>query len=615
MSSVEAHDSKERVRQAVDIVDLVGSYLELRRQGRIYVALCPWHEDSRPSLQVNPDRQSWKCWVCDIGGDIFNFVMQKEGIGFRDALVMLAERAGIEIAPASSPGQKRGTEKSTLYEVMAWAEKQFHDCLRDSPEAETARKYLSQRGITTPSVERYRIGFSPNSWQWLVDRASSTSYSSLLLESVGLIGKSERSGRYYDRFKGRVLFPIRDAQARPIAMGGRILPEYADDRAAKYINSPETRLFSKSEQLYGLDVARDAIAKSRHVIVMEGYTDVVVSRQHGLMNCVAVLGTALGGRHLPLLRRFADKITLVLDGDEAGQRRTNEILELFVANQVDLRVVTLPSGLDPCDFVATEGLNQFQSLVDSAVDALEHRVHLFTDGLDVNNTHQAHLALEQILSTLAKTPRLQDNSAVSSMRLREQQLLVRLARQFQLPESELRSRVSALRRQPKHAFASHSRNSPVTESDREPIRLQSYENELFEILTVYPDSLSRILENIQPAALPSREAQYLLETYRGLDESGRGVHFNTVLTAVESPEVKNLLVRLDEQSHQKKVDPETRLHDFLIAYQRLQHDRQSFALEQKLQQKTHDDQEELQDLQDLIAIKRQRQGISAPTDG
>jgi DNA primase len=314
-------DAKEQVRQATDIVDLVGKQIDLRRQGRHFVGLCPWHNDRKPSLQVNPDRQTWKCWVCDIGGDVFSFVMQREGCDFVEALKMLAERAGIQLDLGRQRKVEPGSpdDKNTLYACCEWAARQFHECLLKSDVAKGAREYVQQRAITPASVERFAIGFAPDEWTWLADRARTTPYSLKVLEAAGLVGQGERG--YYDRFKGRLIFPIRDSQGRTIAFGGRVLPGNTDPRAGKYVNCPETRLYTKSETLYALDVARNNVAQSRQLVVVEGYTDVVLAHQHGVGEAIACCGTAVTERHIRTLKRFADTIYLVLDGDEAGQRR------------------------------------------------------------------------------------------------------------------------------------------------------------------------------------------------------------------------------------------------------------------------------------------------------
>lgn len=454
MSRGSWQEVKEQVRQATNIVDLLGGYLELRRQGAAYLARCPFHDDKKPSLNINPAKQYWRCFVCDIGGDVFDFVMRKERVTFPEALRMLADRANIQLVPLG-PQAKPGSpdDKQTLFQAMAWAEKQFVECLRSSDGGE-ARRYLADRGIDEDSVRRFQIGYSPPSWQWLLDRARGTSFSPVILEACGVSGRSQTTGKYYDRFRGRVIFPIHDSVGRPIAFGGRVMPGPGSENTAKYVNSPETRLFTKSDNLYALDVAKDAIGKQRSIVVVEGYTDVVLAHQCGVGNVVAVLGTAINARHLALMRRFADTIYLVLDGDKAGQRRTNEVLELFVAHQVDLRIATLPDGLDPADFFLRFSADQFRQRLSEAVDALEHRFRASTHGINKTfDTHQANRALEEILTTIARGRLGQGGSSGigggGPVRdtLREQQMLTRVAREFGVEQESLRSRVQDLVRQ------------------------------------------------------------------------------------------------------------------------------------------------------------------------
>lgn len=621
MSFVRNDDAKEQVRQAIDIVDLVGSYLPLRRQGANFVGLCPWHDDTKPSLQVNQARQSWKCWVCDVGGDIFNFVMQREGIDFREALEMLADRAGVVLQQqAARPQAKPGSpdDKKTLYEASAWAEQQFRDCLERSPDAEAARRYFDQRDFTAESRAAFHLGFSPDSWQWLLDRARSTKYSTAVLEATGLLGRSESSNRHYDRFKGRVIFPIRDTQSRPIAFGGRILPEFATDRAAKYVNSPETRLFSKSDHVYALDLARDAVHKSesKNVVVVEGYTDVITAHQHGLKNVVAVLGTALGERHIRLLRRYADTITLVLDGDETGQRRTNEVLELFIASEVDLRILTLPEGLDPCDFVSQRGAKEFEERIAHAPDAFEHAVESRMHGLDpLRDTHRANQALEQLLVIISKAPRMSSGTSSARM-LRERQTIARLARDFRVDESALRTRIGELRkatpaRRPDRAAAG---TPPVTPQDIDPCDV-----ELIELLTQHPNLIDTAIAEIVPEELSSGATRVIYEKYRIVSEQGEPVEFTRILTELEDPRIKSLFVSLDEQASAKEKhaqeDAPARLRRLIDHIRVRREDAQGDAKLAALEREQLDEQEGLELLRQLEEQQRKRQGISAPTDG
>jgi len=628
VSSGPADDTKEQVRQAIDIVDLVGSYLTLRRQGRNFVALCPWHDDTKPSLQVNQERQSWKCWVCDVGGDIFSFLMRRENIDFREALQMLADRAGIELSARPRAAAKPGSpqDKRTLYQAAEWAEQQFHEYLLRSPEAESARRYIEERGITPASVKRFRIGYSPNSWQWLLDRARSTQFSEQVLRASGLAGRSESSGRFFDFFRGRVLFPIRDTQRRVIAFGGRVLPEVAKQEEAqrgrppgKYVNSPDSRLFSKSEQLYGLDVAIDSISKSpeKNLVVVEGYTDVVMAHQCGMQNVVAVLGTALNQQHIGLLRRFADTVTLVLDGDEAGQRRTNEILELFVATNIDLRIMTLPEGLDPFDFLCDNGADPFRELVANAIDALEHKIYSEIRGIDLaRDTHRASRALENILNTVAKTPRLQAGTT-SSTRLREQQILTRLGRDFRISESEVRTRLNEIRR----TKTKTSRSSTGLQFEQQPseITISSLESEFIEILLLHSELIETTVLEIPSKWLHSREARTIYETLCGLHLAGEPIEFPRVMSEIEDPRLKNLLVDLDEQAHKKasqtQVDAAGILRGLIDTFLENRLEGQRREQLAALDDNNLEQEEEIDLLRQLFEQQRSRQGISAPTDG
>ena len=301
-----AYDDKDRVKQATDIVDLVGAYLQLRRQGSMYVALCPWHQDKKPSLQVNPSRQSWKCWVCNVGGDVFSFIEKRENIDFRQALEMLAERAGIPLSGHQRPKTVAGdpNDKPTLFQAMDWAKLQFHRCLLNDAAAEPARRYLAARGITEQAIQEFLIGFAPNAWSWLIERSKPAGFSPEVLQACGLVLQRDGNRGWYERFRGRVMFPIHDTQDRAIAFGGRILPEIAEEEPdktpAKYINSPETKLYSKSDNLFALNLARKALREDRHLIIVEGYTDVIGTWIAGIENVSAVCGTALNQRHIPV---------------------------------------------------------------------------------------------------------------------------------------------------------------------------------------------------------------------------------------------------------------------------------------------------------------------------
>lgn len=624
-------DAKEQVRQAIDIVDLVGKYVQLRRQGRIYVGLCPWHDDTRPSLQVNPERQSFKCWVCDIGGDVFSFVMKMEGVEFREALAMLADQAGIELKPyrrregeSGGPGDAGETpgrvEKRTLYQAMAWAEEKYHECLLNWPEGEPARRYLQQRGITDDSIRKFHLGFSPNRGDWILRLAQDAKADTKVLETIGILTRPADGGSPYDRFRGRLLFSIRDPQDRPVGLGGRVLPDSGLTSPAKYINSPETPLFSKSNLLYGLDVAREAIRKSRRALVMEGYTDCVIAHQYGFQDSVAVLGTALGDRHVQTLRRFADRIVLVLDADEAGQRRANEVLELFVAQQVDLQIVTLPEGMDPADFLGEYGAEAFDDLLATrAVDALEHAFRAKTQGVDLDNdVHAASQALEQLISIIARAPRLRADTTTAD-RLREEKLLERLAFKFRVPEQDVRNRLTALRRRTARQVPAGRPQEPATQQTPTAApagKIDPSEWELLEILIRHPECLDVARAEVAPSQLRCQPCREIYEACCRLSDSGTEPTFDRLMLELDDPGIKNFLVELVEKWADKPMpDPNNLMSKVLDSLRRIQQDREASAHKAAFQQKASQGDSGTDLFLRILQQRRNRHGISGPMEG
>ena len=626
MSATDFQDAKEQVRQAVDIVELVGSYVTLRRQGRNYVALCPWHDDSRPSLQVNPERQSFKCWVCDLGGDVFSFQMRMENVDFREALEMLADRAGIELKPNRQADQQPSQfERRNLYRVMAWAEQQYCQCLRGAGEAEPARRYLIDRDIDQETANRFQIGFAPESWDWLLSRAAEAGHSPAVLERVGLVMPRQSGEGYYDRFRGRLMFSIRDVRSRPIAFGGRLLPgvgsEDPERAGAKYINSPETPLFSKSGELYALDLARAGIAHEKGVVIMEGYTDVIAAHQHGINHAVAVLGTALNEKHVALLRRYTDSVTLVLDGDEAGQRRTmqilNGLLALFVKNDIDLQILTLPEGGDPCDVIATQGSDAFRQLLSTSVDALEHKINAVTNGLaSAPGTHRTAQAIEELLTAVARAlPREAD--ATSSSFLREQQVLSKLSQQFGLGEDALRTRLHARRQE-----LSRQSRSRLTSPEQEPaatpqqIELAAWERELLELLLHQPEFLPRIAEVLSAEDISSPICRGFYEESLELMHAGQVPTFEDLINSTDNQAAINLLVTCDEHGRAKQEsDSEQRVEDLLATVVTTQEKARHQSQLAELKQNSLDPEHEQEVLAELFQDLKRRQTGSKPTDG
>ena len=637
-------DLKERVRSAVDIIDVIGATLELQPQGRNFVARCPWHDDRRPSMTVNQERQTWKCWPCDIGGDVFSFVMRRDGVDFPSAVRTLAELAGIPVEEYSrgkktTPGSS--DDKATLLDAINRVSDAYYEQLDSgtSDDAKIARDYLAQRGISDESRSRFRIGFAPDSWSFAVDLLKKHKLSGDVAVAAGVASKRSGGG-FVDMFRGRMMFPIHDLQNRPIALGGRLIPPIAErhgDRVGgKYINSRETLLFRKSQQLYGLELARDAIRRSGEVLVMEGYTDVVASRQAGIEPVVAVLGTALGEHHVKILRRFAQRVVLVLDGDAAGQNRADEVLELFVRADVDMRVLTLPQGSDPADFVSEHGRGELERLAGQAPDALDHKLSRMTKGVDLTrDTHAVATAVDTMLKIVARAP---DG-------IRTDQLLVRMSKSFDFKVERLERRLEFLRaeaerrssrRQPRRptstrqptsadpnaAFAESADFDVAAESKSEPDQsvlrpLTGLDRELFETLIENPELAATAVETIDPDWFDSATAKMLLSAYQDLDLAGHSLDVGSVLLLVENELLKNHVVTLQERVRQLEGKLPQRAEDRYAAIVTRYRERafsaeKSRQIEQLASAELAED-EEVALLKAMIDEQRARHGIKPPT--
>jgi DNA primase len=435
-----ADDRVKRIKEANDIVDVVGGYVSLRPAGPTYKGLCPFHEDHRPSFDVDPRRQRYRCWSCDKYGDVIQFVQEFERVDFREALEILARRAGITLEKTNSVAQN--PRRALMLDVVRWAVQQFHECLLDDPLAEGARRYLGDRALLGETVRKYELGYAPMTGDWLVRRAEKAAIDLGILETVGLIAqRTERPG-HYDRFRDRVQFPIRDVRGRPVGFGGRILPgSPLSERGPKYYNSSETPLFSKSELLYGLDQARTAAAKAGYLAVVEGYTDVLMAHQAGIGQVVATMGTALNARHVQNLRRFAPRVVLVFDADAGGDTGVDRALEIFASHEVDLAIAALPAGLDPCDLIVKQGPDAFRRVLESAEDALDFKLKqvLKHDGsLGVEGQRRA---VDAVLGIIALAPPHSGQAGA----VRTQLMVTRISRRLALREELVWARLEELR--------------------------------------------------------------------------------------------------------------------------------------------------------------------------
>ncbi len=368
MAGIFDHAMISRVQQANDIVDVVAEHVSLKRKGREMVGLCPFHEDHRPSMCVNPTKQIFKCFACGAGGDVLKFVQMRENLTFPQAVERLAERAGIALESRRSAPQRRDSgsdvDPNLLARLNGWAMKNFQQWLSDPERGKVARDYLAMRKISADSIAQWNLGVAPNAVDALAKAGAVQKVPSQLLQQGGLT-----AGSGQDKFVHRLMFPIADATGRCIGFGGRTL----SDAGAKYINSPTTPLFDKSNTLYGLDRARHRIVATGTAIVVEGYTDVIMAHQFDCTNVVATLGTSFTTGHGRTLRRYAKRVVLVYDSDIAGMEAANRALEVCLSQRLDIKLGFVPEGKDPCDFLLAAGKEAFDRIVEDATDVLQFK--------------------------------------------------------------------------------------------------------------------------------------------------------------------------------------------------------------------------------------------------
>jgi DNA primase len=400
----------DEIKQRVDIVEVVSWYVPgLKKAGRSFKASCPFHAEKTPSFVVFPERQSWHCFgACATGGDAFSFVMRKEGVDFGEALRILAQRAGVSLAPLQR-GESQG-EVQRLKEINEAAAEFYHHLLLHSQAGQQARNYLAQRGVSEKTIGDFQLGFSLGSWEALRDELTRKGYREDELLAAGLLVEKEQE-RVYDRFRNRLMFPIRGADGRVVGFGARAL----DDSLPKYLNSPQTPVFDKSSTLYGIDRAKSAIRKQNLAIVVEGYMDVITAHQYGFNNVVASLGTSLTERQVGIVKKLTKNLTLALDADAAGEMamlRGQEVISqtfgqpMSVSGWTDVKyenpydadwkVVILPPGKDPDDIIR-ESAEQWQHLVTQATPVIEYVFSMVASKLDLTDLRGKSSAVDQLL--------------------------------------------------------------------------------------------------------------------------------------------------------------------------------------------------------------------------
>jgi len=463
----------DEVKQKTDIIEVISQYTTLTKSGRTFRALCPFHSEKHPSFFVYPEQQSWHCFgACSTGGDVFSFVMKKQGLDFGEALRLLAQRAGVTI-PSRFEQETKKDERERLYQLNEAATQYFHNLLLNSQAGEKARNYVAGRGFSPKTITDFQLGFSLNSWEALKQYLLEGDYTESELLEAGLIVQTEE-GKPHDRFRNRLMFPIKDARGRTMGFGARVL----DDSLPKYLNSPQTPLFDKSSNLYGINLATPAIKQQNLAIIVEGYMDVITAHQNGFNNVVATMGTAVTEKQVSALKKLNRNANMVLalDADAAGEEAMLRCVGYEHSLDAEVKVIVLPRGKDPDD-VIKEDTKTWQHLLDNALPVVDYTFDMVTSKLDLATARDKSLLADRLMPIIAE---IKDN-------IRRDHYLTRLSKSTGTSYHNLESVLGAY-------LARHKFQKPkqeVTSPASRPLLSSRLEEDCLTLLLQHPELKNR----------------------------------------------------------------------------------------------------------------------------
>ena len=572
------------IQQANDIIDVISEHVSLKKKGREMVGLCPFHDDHKPSMNVSSVKQIFKCFACGAGGDVFKFVQMRENLSFPQAVERLAERAGIKLrkypqkskasenVSQANAGEQADIDPNKLAKINHWAAERFRKNLQDENNGKIARDYLAERKLSPESIDSWRIGYAANSTNDLIEYAQTWKISKKLLEQAGLVAGQN------DKFINRLIFTITDVTGRVIGFGGRTL----DGTGAKYINSPATVLFDKSNSLYGLEQARHDIVLSGTAVVVEGYTDCIMAHQFGCKNVVATLGTSFTSGHGRILRRYAKKVILIYDNDVAGIEAANRALDVCLSQRLDIKIASIPEGKDPCDYLLAAGKEAFEKLINEAVDVFQFKWDRLKDKFSNEETIAGKKsAVEEYLQAIAigfqagNVPPLEFGLRVNQISkiigLDSRQLTVDLNRRI---------------RQARNAASRETSEQKAPNIDYGQGRYAIAQREVLEILLnkpqLYDTVRQKITVDVFEVPILNRAAAILFDA---LNE-GQNLSLKEILARTESVELGTCIMEL-AQAGEEKGNFEARLASALDMLEKYSEHKQNLSNKTKAEHKEY----------------------------
>lgn len=537
------------IQHTADIIQIISEYVQLRQSGRNFIGLCPFHTEKTPSFTVNPEKKLFKCFGCGEGGTVFQFIMKHEGVDFVESVKLVASKSHIDLSHLSTKETSLAvTEKANLLNITSLAAKLYHKILQDGEDGRAARSYLQQRQINSWSIKTFNLGYATSGWDTLIKVCKEHNISNALLEKAGMVIPKKGGHGYYDRFRNRLMFPILNARKQVVGFGGRSL----DDSHPKYLNSPETILFNKSNTLYGIDIAKNAILKQGRVILMEGYTDVIMAHQHGVDWSVAVLGTAISKQHLRLLRQYCTQVILLLDSDIAGWKSSDRNLDIFIEEEFDVKIAQLPKNYDPCDFLAARGKEKFLECVNSAKDFFHFKIEAAASKWDISTVHGKAKAIHDVLSTAMKMPDV----------IKRNLLIKMIAEEMSIDETTLRNEIKKFHKQPASSGEKRVIKQRLDASSMA-------ERELLYLMLSCNDLIPKLVKEVGLEEFSNENFLKIAEKIVGLYSQNNVVKAEDVLHILDDIQLNKILMDIVTTEEVKNItDHRERLEDCIRFFKR-----------------------------------------------
>jgi len=544
------------VKQAIDIVDVIGEHVALTKQGRNYLGLCPFHGEKTPSFSVSPEKQIFHCFGCHAGGNVFTFLMDLQGYSFQEAAFHLAERANVDLGVELQESSNKPAISKDLQQMMDAHDqltKFYHHILVNTTDAEHALQYLLDRGFTKEVIEKFQIGYAPNQWDFAVKYLKK--YDTSLMEKAGLIIKSEKGDKYFDRFRDRIMFPIYDRNGNPIAFSGRTL----GDSTPKYLNSPETPIFNKSSTLYNFHMARPSIRKTQHSVLFEGFADVIAANRAGVENSVGTMGTSLTDEHISILKRNSRTITICYDSDSAGIEAAYRAGKMLAGANCTVKVAMLPDGLDPDDYLNKYGEEKLQhEIMQASVPFMSFKLIYHRRGKNLQNEGDKLSYIEQVLGEIAKL----GNAVEKDLYLRQ------LSSEFSISLDALKMQEEELAGRQTINKPNKSINAPVKQYSvrkRSNHLLPAYhtaERRLIAHMLKSEDIVLKVREALQDRTFNIDEHQAIFTYLLAFYETGQSSDSSAFLNFIRDGELQRIVADIDMMEVNEEVSDQE-LTDYL----------------------------------------------------